>query len=98
MVIILGNMFLVIMTIGHKPVDNGSQPGGRDLDIYDFFFALHWILGGNLDISVFCSSPMMRNCIYVCLMTCNIGSEYFGYVGMQSGIAEHKRLRTTGIK
>ena len=34
-----------------------------------FFFALH----------------LMHNCIYVCLMTSNIGSGKFGYVGLQSG-------------
>ena len=60
---------------------------GENLNICgrnDLFFSLHLILGGNLDIrgrddlfwtsADFFALHLMRNCIYMCLMTCNIGS------------------------
>ena len=62
-------------TIGHKPLV--LNLGGHDLNMYDLFFARHLILG---DICVFVfvifAVYLMRNCIYVCLMTRNIGSGY----------------------
>ena len=35
-------------TIHDRSYTSSSQPGGCNLNIYDIFFALHLILGGNI--------------------------------------------------